>query len=50
MDRMTTLSARSAGQAGNAAPVCTRTSVTHIHATVERISTTNELQVAERRL
>jgi hypothetical protein len=50
MDRMTTLSARAAGQAGNAAPVSTRTSVTHIHATIERISTTNERQVAERLL
>lgn len=50
MDRMTTLSARAAGRVGNAAPVYTRPSANHVHATVERISTTNERQVAERRL
>jgi hypothetical protein len=50
MDRMATLSARAAGRAGNTAPVSTRISATHMHATVERISTTNERQVAERRL
>jgi hypothetical protein len=50
MDRMTTLSARGVGRAGNAAPVSMRTSATHMYATVERISTTNERQVAERRL
>jgi hypothetical protein len=50
MDRITTLSAYAAGQAGNAAPVSTRTSVTHMHTTVERISITNERLLAERRL
>jgi hypothetical protein len=50
MDRTTTLSARAAGRGGNAAPVCTHPSASHVHATVERISTTNERQVAERRL
>jgi hypothetical protein len=50
MDRMTTLSARAASRAGSAAPVSTRRSANHMHTTVERISTTNEQQVAERRL
>jgi hypothetical protein len=50
MDRMTTLSARAAGRASNATPVSTRTSANHMHTTVERISTTNERQLAERRL
>lgn len=49
MDRTTTLSARAAGRAGNAAPVSTRTSASHMHATVERISTTNERELAELR-
>jgi hypothetical protein len=47
---MTTLSARAAGRAGIAAPVSTRPSANHVHTTVERIGTSDEPQLAERRL